>query len=276
MAKSERWCPTALCPSLLWSSPSLAPTFSSTYSVSSNRPDKRLREELLEGFQSCSWCQKWLKESRKCSLGQTFRLFWSIPNRIELTGLNGASWMNVSLRQIPHQSLFYFSTLLLLLLRRPSSSVQHPRRPSFQLSPFWKAVWAGHTECGGTGLPPCTAHLHRPKHRHLTHTRSWTQVRRDNEAKIQENGWGSSSDMPLSLHQAAQRNGVSLGPDADRLHKHPHVLFGPALDARRLPTLALTRPPARQSGAARGERTPLHNVSVAAILSIMQPIANRS
>lgn len=69
--------------------------------------------------------------------------------------------------------------------------------------------------------------------------------------------------MLLSLHQAAERNSVSLGPDADRLHKHPHVVSGPALDARRLPTLALTRPSARQSGAARGERTPLHHVSVA-------------
>lgn len=39
MAKSERWCPTALCPSPLWSSPSSAPTVSSTYSVSSDRPD---------------------------------------------------------------------------------------------------------------------------------------------------------------------------------------------------------------------------------------------
>lgn len=39
MAKSERWCPTALCPSPLWSSPSSAPTVSSTYSVSSERPD---------------------------------------------------------------------------------------------------------------------------------------------------------------------------------------------------------------------------------------------
>lgn len=185
---------------------------------------------------------------------------WSIPDRIELTGLNGAGRMKGPLRQIPHQSLFHFSTLLLFLFC--SSSVQHPRWPGLQLSPFWKAVRADHAECGGTGFPPRAAHLHRPEHRHLTHTRTRAQVRRDKKKeKTQEICCGSCIETLLSPHQAAQRDDFSLGPDADRLHKHPHVLSGAALDARRLPTLALARPSAGQSGTARGERTPLHDVS---------------
>lgn len=64
-----------------------------------------------------------------------------------------------------------------------------------------------------------------------------------------------------SPHQAAERHGFSLGPDADRLHKHPHVLSGAAVDARRLPTLLPARPSAGQSGTARRERTPLLDVS---------------
>lgn len=67
-----------------------------------------------------------------------------------------------------------------------------------------------------------------------------------------------TADSPL---QAAERHGFSLGPAADRLNKHPHVLSGAAVDARRLPALLPARPSAGQSGTARRERTPLLDVS---------------
>lgn len=63
------------------------------------------------------------------------------------------------------------------------------------------------------------------------------------------------------LYQVAERHSFSLGLNADWLHKHPHVLSGVAMDARRLPTFIPTRPSAGQSGTARRERTPLHDVS---------------
>lgn len=63
------------------------------------------------------------------------------------------------------------------------------------------------------------------------------------------------------LNQVAKRHSVPLGLNADRLHQHPHVLSGVAMDARRLPTFLPARPSAGQSGTARRERTPLHDVS---------------
>lgn len=35
----------------------------------------------------------------------------------------------------------------------------------------------------------------------------------------------------MCVHQAAKRHNVSLGPDADRLYKYPHVLFWPWIHA---------------------------------------------
>lgn len=74
-------------------------------------------------------------------------------------------------------------------------------------------------------------------------------------------------DKPLEarvcerLYQVAKRHSVPLGLNADWLHQHPHVLSGVAMDACCLPTLLPARPSAGQSGTARRERTPLHDVS---------------
>lgn len=65
----------------------------------------------------------------------------------------------------------------------------------------------------------------------------------------------------LCVHQVTERHGVSLGSDADRLYKYPHVLSGVAMDARCLPAFISARPSAGQSGTARRERTPLQHVS---------------
>lgn len=46
--KSERWCLTVLCLSLWWYSPSSAPTFSLTYSVSTDLSNKRTDREKRE------------------------------------------------------------------------------------------------------------------------------------------------------------------------------------------------------------------------------------
>lgn len=63
------------------------------------------------------------------------------------------------------------------------------------------------------------------------------------------------------LHQVVKRHSVPLGFNADWICQHPHVLPGVAMDACGLPTFLPTCPSACQSRAARGERTPLHNVS---------------
>lgn len=59
------------------------------------------------------------------------------------------------------------------------------------------------------------------------------------------------------MFQVVEGNCVPLGPDADRLHQHPHVVSGFAVDARRIPTLLPARTSAGQGGAARGGGTPL-------------------
>lgn len=74
-------------------------------------------------------------------------------------------------------------------------------------------------------------------------------------------------DKPLEtcvcerLYQVAKRHSIPLGLNADWLHQHPHVLSRVAMDARCLPTFLPARPSAGQSGTARRERTPLHDVS---------------
>lgn len=67
--------------------------------------------------------------------------------------------------------------------------------------------------------------------------------------------------MRMCVHQVTERHSISLGSDADRLYKYPHVLPGVAMDACCLPAFIPTRPSAGQSGTACRERTPLHHVS---------------
>jgi len=65
----------------------------------------------------------------------------------------------------------------------------------------------------------------------------------------------------IHSHQVVKRHSVPLGLNADRLHQHPHVLSGVAMDACCLPTFLPTRPSTCQSRTARRERTRLLDVS---------------
>lgn len=184
------------------------------------------------------------------------------------TELNWQGWMEPVGWRVPcgkfpisHRFIFprcvYFFFFLQFLCStsttaRSSTSLSLKSCPGLPRWVRWD--WVSSSRCSSSSTRASSSHSR-------TYPSTSKTSKKKKKKKTQKLCCSSCTEMPLPPHQAAQRDGFSLGPDADRLHKHPHVLSGAALDARRLPALALARPSAGQSGTARGERAPLHDVS---------------